>query len=119
MPTISGVRIRALVLRTCNPATIAEASVANFVKQSGTLLEQLALCLNNNSGYSGSRLQPLRGDPDNPPPEGTNAIAQARTPQARPSGPAREKNFRSPSPPLKVLTTDPERVLALARVTLG
>ncbi len=25
--------------------------------------------------------------------EGTNAIAQARTPQARPSGPAREKNF--------------------------
>ncbi len=43
---------------------------------------------------SGSRLQPLRGDPDNPPPEGTNAIAQARTPQARPSGPAREKNFQ-------------------------
>ncbi len=34
---------------------------------------------------SGSRLQPLRGDPDNPPPEGTNA----HTPQARP----REKNF--------------------------
>ncbi len=27
--------------------------------------------------------------------------------------------FGSPSPPLKVLTTDPERVLALARVTLG
>ncbi len=25
----------------------------------------------------------------------------------------------SPSPPLKVLTTDPERMLALARVTLG
>ncbi len=33
-----------------------------------------------------SRLQPPLGDPDNPPPEGTNAIAQARTPQARPSG---------------------------------
>ncbi len=43
---------------------------------------------------SGSRLQPLRGDPDNPPPEGTNAITQARTPQARTSGPAREKNFQ-------------------------
>ncbi len=42
----------------------------------------------------GSRLQPLRGDPDNPPPEGTNTIAQARTPQARPSGPAREKYFQ-------------------------
>ncbi len=43
---------------------------------------------------TGSRLQPLRGDPDNPPPKGTNAIAQTRTPQARPSGPAREKNFQ-------------------------
>ncbi len=30
---------------------------------------------------AGSRLQPLRSDPDNPP-EGTNAITQARTPQA-------------------------------------
>ncbi len=40
------------------------------------------------------RLQPLRGDPDNPPPEGTNAIAQARTPQARLSKPAREKKHR-------------------------
>ncbi len=46
-------------------------------------------------GYwqSGSRLQPLRGDPENPPTEGANAIAQARTPQARPSGTAREKTF--------------------------
>ncbi len=34
----------------------------------------------------GSRLQPLSGDPDDPPPEGTNAIAPARTQQARPSG---------------------------------
>ncbi len=31
----------------------------------------------------------------------------------------RQNTFGSPSPPLKVLTTDPERVLALARVTLG
>ncbi len=31
----------------------------------------------------------------------------------------RQNVFESPSPPLKVLTTDPERVLALARVTLG
>ncbi len=46
-----------------------------------------------NSSSTGSRLQPLRGDPDNPPPEGTNAIAQARTPQARPSGlPGRTSN---------------------------
>ncbi len=30
----------------------------------------------------------------------------------------RQNIFGSPSPPLKVLTTDPERVLALARVTL-
>ncbi len=42
---------------------------------------------------AGSRLPPLRGEPDSPPPEGTNAIAQARTPQARPFGPAREKNL--------------------------
>ncbi len=32
---------------------------------------------------SGSRLQPLRGDPDNPHPQGTNAIAQARTGSTR------------------------------------
>ncbi len=31
----------------------------------------------------------------------------------------RQNIFGSPSPPLKVLTTNPERVLALARVTLG
>ncbi len=31
----------------------------------------------------------------------------------------RQNIFGSPSPPLKVLTTDPEIVLALARVTLG
>ncbi len=31
----------------------------------------------------------------------------------------RQNIFGSPSPPLKVLTPDPERVLALARVTLG
>ncbi len=31
---------------------------------------------------------------------------------------ARQNIFGSPSPPLKVLTTDPERVLALARKTL-
>ncbi len=31
----------------------------------------------------------------------------------------RQNIFGSPSPPLKVLTTDPERVLALARVTVG
>ncbi len=31
----------------------------------------------------------------------------------------RQNIFGSPSPPLKVLKTDPERVLALARVTLG
>ncbi len=31
----------------------------------------------------------------------------------------RQNIFRNPSPPLKVLTTDHERVLALARVTLG
>ncbi len=31
----------------------------------------------------------------------------------------RQNIFRSPSPLLKVLTTDPARVLALARVTLG
>ncbi len=31
----------------------------------------------------------------------------------------RQNIFGSPSPPLKVLTTDTERVLALARVTLG
>ncbi len=31
----------------------------------------------------------------------------------------RQNIFGSPSPPLKVLTTEPERVLALARVTLG
>ncbi len=31
----------------------------------------------------------------------------------------RQNIFGSPSPPLKVLATDPERVLALARVTLG
>ncbi len=30
----------------------------------------------------------------------------------------RQNIFGSPSPPLKVFTTDPERVLALARVTL-
>ncbi len=30
-----------------------------------------------------------------------------------------QSTFGNPSPPLKVLTTDPERVLALARVTLG
>ncbi len=34
-------------------------------------------------------------------------------------GAQRQNIFGSPSPPLKVLTTDPERVLALARVTLG
>ncbi len=39
-----------------------------------------------------SQLQPFHGDPDNPP-EGTNAIAQARTPQARPSGLVWEKKF--------------------------
>ncbi len=44
-------------------------------------------------GEPAKRLQPLRGDPDNPPPEGTNKLAQARTPQAWPSGPVREKNF--------------------------
>ncbi len=48
---------------------------------------------NNNNNNTGSRFQPLCGDPDNPHLEGPNAIAQARTPQARPSGPAREKNF--------------------------
>ncbi len=31
----------------------------------------------------------------------------------------RQNIFGSPSSPLKVLTTDPKRVLALARVTLG
>ncbi len=31
----------------------------------------------------------------------------------------RQNIVGSPSPPLKVLTTDPERVLALTRVTLG
>ncbi len=31
----------------------------------------------------------------------------------------RQNIFGSPFPPLKVLTTDPERVLAIARVTLG
>ncbi len=31
----------------------------------------------------------------------------------------RQNIFGSPSPPLKVLTTDSKRVLALARVTLG
>ncbi len=31
----------------------------------------------------------------------------------------RQNIFGSPSPPLKVLTTDPERVMALAMVTLG
>ncbi len=31
----------------------------------------------------------------------------------------RQNIFGSPCPPLKVLTTDPERVLALARITLG
>ncbi len=31
----------------------------------------------------------------------------------------RQNFFGSPSPPLKALTTDPERVLALARITLG
>ncbi len=31
----------------------------------------------------------------------------------------RQNIFGSPSPPVKVLTTDPERVLAPARVTLG
>ncbi len=31
----------------------------------------------------------------------------------------RQNIFGSPSPPLKVLTTDPDRVLALARFTLG
>ncbi len=31
----------------------------------------------------------------------------------------RQNIFGSPSPPLEVLTTDPERVLALVRVTLG
>ncbi len=31
----------------------------------------------------------------------------------------RQNIFGSPSPPHKVLTTDPESVLALARVTLG
>ncbi len=50
----------------------------------------------SNNNHTGSRLHPLRGDLDNPPPEGTNAIAQARTPQTRPSGPAREKNFQMP-----------------------
>ncbi len=39
-----------------------------------------------------SRFQPLRGDPDNPL-KGKKAICQARNPQARPSGPARKKNF--------------------------
>ncbi len=34
-------------------------------------------------------------------------------------GATRQNIFGSPSPPLKVLNTDPERVLALARVTLG
>ncbi len=31
----------------------------------------------------------------------------------------RQNIFGSPSPPLKDLTTDPERMLALARITLG
>ncbi len=31
----------------------------------------------------------------------------------------RQNIYGSPSPPLKVLTTDPDRVLALTRVTLG
>ncbi len=31
----------------------------------------------------------------------------------------RQNTLGNPSPPLKVLTTDPETVLALARVTLG
>ncbi len=31
----------------------------------------------------------------------------------------RQNIYGSPSPPIKVLTTDPERVLALTRVTFG
>ncbi len=51
-----------------------------------------ALCarIKNNTG---SRLQPIRGDPVNPPPEETNTIVQACTPQAQHSGPAREMNL--------------------------
>ncbi len=44
------------------------------------------------SVLSGSRLQSLLGDHNNPP-EGINSIAQVRTPQARPSGLAREKKI--------------------------
>ncbi len=50
--------------------TLASASI---------LLGSVVRALRGGEGLpkSGSRLQPLRGDPDNPPPEGTNAIAQA------------------------------------------
>ncbi len=56
------------------------------------LLTVVAVVLTSVSASSGSRSQAFRGGPDNPP-EGTKAIAQARTPQARPFGPARKKKF--------------------------
>ncbi len=40
-----------------------------------------------------SRLQPLRGDPDNLLPEGTNATYKASTPKARSPRPARAKDY--------------------------
>ncbi len=42
---------------------------------------------------TGSRLQPLRGDPDNLLPEGTNATDKAGTPKARSTRPARAKDY--------------------------
>ncbi len=42
---------------------------------------------------TGSRLQPLRGDPNNLLPEGTNATDKASTPKARSPRPARTKDY--------------------------
>ncbi len=42
---------------------------------------------------TGSRLQPLRGDPDNLLPGGTNATDKASTPKARSPRPSRAKDY--------------------------
>ncbi len=57
-----------------------------------TTKPERVLTLASNKNTKVSRLQPFRGDPNNPY-EGANAIAQARKPQARPSGETKEKNF--------------------------
>ncbi len=66
-----------------NVKVISSNIQAKIVRPNFIFAAHLSNCLTSqvwNNARWRSRLQPLRGDPDTPP-KGTNAIAQARTPQ--------------------------------------